>query len=224
MSIIPSIKYHIIALRRLILIYVVAFVLIIFAANSLQSYLEDFYTYFISGMFILTFLFTILLGFYTYTILVKHYFKLRSSRRGFYVSSLIFSIMNAIFQTILIFIAYLVLNNIFSADITELYNFNSFKFYLFFFNIHLTIFALISVFAFYLNNLKLINFILYSLLLIAIGFLSVDKANSVIVFMTRFFKSISPLGIILLEIITLVLSWSFILLKIRTFNKKTLSN
>lgn len=219
MNINHPLKYKYYTYRKPYLIYLILF--IVFLLTSILSFrhLNNFYKYLSSSVLLITFLFTIINAVYEFTHLIAHYLSIKTIKLEYLLSSVIYSIINAFIQTILIFTSYLI-TKAYNPDINQIFTLNIFTVYSFTFIIHLLIFSMIGLLSLFLKKVKYVQILLYGVLLLIVSLISLEITNRIIDFVYNIYSKIDLLlKIIPIFIITTIITWILIYQKIRMTKK-----
>lgn len=219
MNITHPLKYHCYTFRKPYLLYFLLFFIFLLAALFAFNHLNNFYKYLSATILLITFIFTVLITVYEFTLLVTHYLNLKTIKIEFIISSIIFSIIHAIIQTLLLFVSYLIIKA-YNPEINQLFAFNNFGVYSFTFVLHLFIYAVIGFTSLILKNYRFIQIVIYLIVLLIVALISFEITKSIIDFIynlyanTNLLLKLNPLIIIVSALI-----WSLIYLKINIIKK-----
>src|SRR5690606_30942161 len=118
MNINHPLKYHYYTYRKPYLIYLLTYLVFLIASILSFSHLNLFYKYLSISILLITFVFTIINSVYEFTILISHYFNLKTIKAEFFIASIIYSIIHGLIQTLLIFISFLIIRYGFYSEIS----------------------------------------------------------------------------------------------------------
>lgn len=220
MNIAHPLKYHFYSYRKPYLIYLVLYFVFLFTSISSFKYIEKYSMYLSAILLIITIVFTIINSIYEFTLLIYHYLNLKIIKLEFFISSIIYSIINAFIQIFLMFISGLVIKSLLGSEVFILFGFENLQIYLFTFLLHTGIFSIIGIISLLLRNIKFVQILLYSIILIIVGIISFEIMNIVVEFIykvfldSNFIFKLNPLIIIIT-----VLMWLLIYLKINKSNQ-----
>lgn len=219
MNIAHPLKYHFYTYRKPYLVYTLTFFIFLVASILSFRHLDNFYKYLSATILLITFIYTVINAIYEFTVLVNHYLSLKTIKLEFIISSIIFSVQNALIQVAFVFTSYLIIKG-FNPDINQVFTLNNFSVYSFTFVLHIAIFAIIGLLSLLLKNIKYIQIILYTIILIIVGLISFEITNSIINFVHKIYIDTNLL--LRLNPIIIILSigtWYLIHLKITKTNK-----
>lgn len=219
MNLIHPLKYHYYSYRKPYLIYLVIFIISLFLAPLLLDNLNDFYYFYPISIILVTLGFTIINSIYEFTILITHYFKIKTIKYEFYVASILYSLINSLIQTILLLISYFVIK-MYHPSINSIFNFTYVSVYTFTLLMHLGIYSLIGLISLILKKVKFVQTLLYLVLLLIVALVSFEITNSVIDFIHKLYNNLNILiRVQPIAIITTIILWLGINYKInRIYN------
>ena len=219
MNITHPLKFHYYTYRRPFLLYLLLFFIFLMASLFVFEQSDNFYKYLSATILLITFVYTVLITIYEFSLLVTHYLNLKTIKVEFILSSIIFSFIHALIQTSLLFVAYLVIKA-YNSGITQFFALNNFGVYSFTFVFHLFIYAIIGIVSLLLKNYRFIQLVLYLIVLLIVALISFEITKSIIEFInnlyvnTNLILKLNPLIIFFTAII-----WGLIYLKINRIKK-----
>lgn len=219
MNVTHPLKYHSHSYRKPYFLYTLIFFIFLFVSIISFRHLDNFYKYLSATILLITLVFTTITAIYEFTILINHYLSLKTIKVEFLISSIIFSVQNALIQLALVFISYLVIKG-YNPEINQVFALNNFSVYSFTFVLHLAVFANIGILSLLLKNIKYVQLFLYTIVLIVVGLISFEITNTIINFVYSLYAN-TTLLIQLNPIIILITIglWCLIHLKINMNNK-----
>ncbi len=193
MSIKHPLKYHLSTFVKPFIAYALIFLVTTFAMTlGFKNYI-NLYEHLTIIIILLPLLFMSLAAFYEFASLIFHFYNVRLIKTEFLLASFVFNIVMSIINTIMIFIYYLIISQLFNPNITDIFPFNSFSVYLFIFVINFTTFSLVGAISLFLAKIKSIRFIIYSIIVLMIGFITRHVAVLVVDFIFKVFNNSSLL-------------------------------
>lgn len=219
MNVNHPLKFHYYTYRKPYFLYFLLFFIFLIASLLAFNHLDNFYKYLSATILLITFIFTVLITVYEFTLLLTHYLNLKTIKIEFIISSIIYSVIHAIIQTSLVFVAYLIIKT-YNPEINQLFALNNFSVYSFTFVLHLFIYVIIGFISLILKNYRFIQIVIYLIVLLFVALISFELTKSIFDFIynlyadTNFLLKLNPLIIIFTTII-----WGLIYLKINRINK-----
>lgn len=203
MNLIHPLKYHYYSYRKPYLIYLLIFLVGLFLIPLLFDHLVNFYYYYPIALLLITFAFTIINSIYEFTILINHYFKLKTIKSEFCFASIIYSIINSLIQTILLLVAFLITNYVFNQSFNSTYEYTSPLIYIFTFIVQFSLFGLIGIISLFIRNVKYVQALIYFVILLIVALISFEIIKSIVDFIYNLYHNhililnILPISIII---------------------------
>lgn len=221
MNILQPIKLHFYTYRKPYLIFFSIVLLLTWGSLYFFKDISNLSLYITIATIFGTSLFTFIMGVYEYNNLIFHYLYLKTIRKEFFYSSVIQSLINALLQTILLFLVFKVIGFMtVNINLSTIFPFNSFLTYLITFIFQITIFVVSSILTIFLRKIKYIKIIIYCSILIILSLFFFHIIDGILTYIHSFYTNnnlIYQLIPILLTISCLL--WAFIYFKILRVQK-----
>lgn len=212
MSLKQPLKFHYYFFRKLYFVFILLILVItniVFLSNDDLSFTNQYLTIII----ITTYLFSTLAAIFEFTFLINQYLSLKTVKREIFISSIIFALINALFQAIILF-GVKSLWDVYYPNASIGFGLTLPLTYITTFILHLTVFSVIGSLASILKGVKKIKYYLYFGLFILGIFVSFKYNKEIITFI----KDIPNLYGILYQyihyyILTLIPTWIVLFLR-----------